>query len=96
MSALRKRWAIIKNPLADIRFIGTTGVILAVAALVTVSGFISMIKRGPIRPEEGPDVISEIAPSSQLDPTGASMPRPPRHAHAREDDASADHPRRRT
>ncbi|HXG27012.1 MAG TPA: MFS transporter [Candidatus Binatia bacterium] len=84
---------IIVGPIAD--FVGTTPVILFIAAFVLFSGLASIIQRGPIRPEEAPDLIPEIAPSSQLDPTGASSPRPPRHAHAREDDASADHPRRR-
>jgi MFS family permease len=86
---------IVVGPIADLKFIGTTGVILAVAVFVLFSGLASIIQRGPIRPEEGPDVITEITPGSPLDPTGASFPRPPRHAHAREDDASADHPRRR-
>ncbi len=85
---------IIVGPIADIPWIGTTGVILAVAVLTLVSGLFSMIKRGPIRPDEGRDLIPEIAPGSQLDPTGSNLPRPPRHDHAREDDASADHPRR--
>lgn len=83
---------IIVGPIADI--IGTTPVILFIAAFVLFSGLASIISRGPIRPEEERDLIPEIAPGSQLDPTGANLPRPPRHAHAREDDASADHPRR--
>ena len=85
---------IIVGPIADIKGIGTTGVILAAAIFVLLSGVFSIVKRGPIRPEEQRDLIPEIAPGSQLDPTGANVPRPPRHAHAREDDASADHPRR--
>ena len=84
---------IVVGPIADL--IGTTPVILTAAAFVLISGVISIVRRGPIRPEEGPDLIPEIAPGSQLDPTGSNVPRPPRHAHAREDDASADHPRRR-
>jgi MFS family permease len=83
---------IVVGPIADI--IGTTPVILFAAAFVFVSGLASIINRGPIRPEEGPDLIPEIAPGSQFDPTGSNYPRPPRHAHARDDDASADHPRR--
>jgi MFS family permease len=85
---------IVVGPIADI--IGTTPVILFIAAFVLFSGLASIISRGPIRPEEERDIIPEIAPGSQLDPTGANLPRPPRHAHAREDDASADHPRRAT
>jgi MFS family permease len=83
---------IVVGPIADI--VGTTPVILFAAAFVLVSGLASIISRGPIRPEEQRDLIPEIAPGSHFDPTGSNVPRPPRHAHAREDDASADHPRR--
>ncbi len=86
---------IIVGPIADIPAIGTTGVILFVAVLVFVAGLYSIIKRGPIRPDEVRDLIPEIVPGTQLDPTGANLPRPPRHEHAREDDASADHYRQR-
>ena len=72
---------IIVGPIADL--IGTTAVILAVAALVFISGMISIVTRGPIREGEGPDLIPEIVPGSpQLDPTGASRPHPPYpHGH---------------
>lgn len=83
---------IVVGPIADI--VGTTPVILFIAAFVLFSGLASIISRGPIRPEEERDLIPEIAPGSQFDPTASNVPRPPRHAHAREDDASADHPRR--
>ena len=86
---------IIVGPIADIPWIGTTGVILAVAVFVLASGLFSIVKRGPIRPDEVRDLIPEIAPGSQLDPTGSNLPRPPRHAHAREDDASDEHYRQR-
>jgi MFS family permease len=58
--------------------VGTTAVIFGVAALVFVSGIVSIVVRGPIREDEGPDVIPEIAPGSQLDPIGANRPMPPR------------------
>ena len=83
---------IIVGPIADL--VGTTPVILFAAMFVLVSGVYSIINRGPIRPDEQRDLIPEIAPGSQFDPTSSNVPRPPRHAHAREDDASADHPRR--
>jgi len=70
---------IIVGPISDL--VGTTAVILFVAALVTVSGVYSMVKRGPIRPEEGPDLIPEIVPGSQLDPTRANLPRGSRELH---------------
>ena len=67
---------IIVGPIADL--VGTTAVILTVAALVFISGMISIVTRGPIREDEGPDVVTEIVPGSpQLDPTGASRPHPP-------------------
>jgi MFS family permease len=80
---------IVVGPIADI--IGTTPVILFAAAFVLFSGLASIISRGPIGPEDQPDLIPEIAPGSHFDPTGSNMPRPQRHDHAREDDASADH-----
>ena len=83
---------IVVGPIADL--VGTTPVILSAAAFVLVSGLFSILSRGPIRPDEERDLIPEIAPGSQFDPTSSNVPRPPRHAHAREDDASADHPRR--
>jgi hypothetical protein len=49
-----------------------------VAGLVFASGIFSMIKRGPIGPDEMPDVIpGEIASGSQFDPIGANRPHPP-------------------
>jgi MFS family permease len=67
---------IIVGPIADL--VGTTVVILTVAALVFISGAISIITRGPIREDEGPDLVTEIVPgSAQLDPAGASRPHPP-------------------
>ena len=73
---------IVVGPIADIPGVGTTVVILVVAGFVFASGIYSMIKRGPIRPDEMPDVIpSEIASGSQFDPTGANRPHPPYPHH---------------
>jgi MFS family permease len=69
---------IVVGPIADIPGVGTTVVILVVAGLVFASGIFSMIKRGPIGPDEMPDVIpGEIASGSQFDPIGANRPHPP-------------------
>jgi hypothetical protein len=66
---------IIVGPIADL--VGTTAVILTVAVLVFISGGISIVARGPIREDEGPDLIPEIVPGSpQLDPAGTSRPHP--------------------
>ena len=74
---------IIVGPIADL--VGTTAVILTVAALVFISGMISIVTRGPIREDEGPDLIPEIVPGSpQLDPTGSSRPHPP-YPHRHDD-----------
>jgi MFS family permease len=70
---------IVVGPIAD--SVGTTVVILAVAALVLVSGLISIFVRGPIRAHEGPDLIPEISPGSMLDPTRANLPGSPREPH---------------
>lgn len=63
---------IIVGPIADL--VGTTAVILTVATLVLISGLISVITRGAIKPHEGPDLIPEIVPGSPVDPTGANLP----------------------
>src|SRR6185369_1519151 len=63
---------IIVGPISDL--FGTTAVILFVAALVALSGLFSILRRGPIRPDEQPDLIPEIVPGSQLDPTRANLP----------------------
>jgi len=74
---------IIVGPIADL--VGTTAVILTVAALVFISGMISIVTRGPIREDEGPDLIPEIVPGSpQLDPAGAGRPHPP-YPHRHDD-----------
>ncbi len=70
---------IIVGPIADL--VGVTAVILAIAALVLVSGLFSMYVRGPIKAGEGPDLVPEISPGSHLDPIHASMPGQPRDAH---------------
>jgi hypothetical protein len=61
--------------------VGTTTVILFVAAGVLFSGLASIIIRGPIRPEEAPDLIPEIVAGSTLDPTRASFSGERREPH---------------
>lgn len=70
---------IVVGQVAD--WFGTTAVILTVAAFVFVSGIVSIVVRGPIREHEGKDLIREMAPGSQLDPTGANLPMQPRTPH---------------
>ena len=63
---------IVVGPIADL--VGTTAVILTVAALVLLSGLFSIITRGPIKAGEGKDLIPEIVPGTAVDPTGATLP----------------------
>jgi MFS family permease len=63
---------IIVGPISDV--VGTTAVILTIAGFVFVSGLISILTRGPIRADEGRDVMTAIQPGSQLDPTRANLP----------------------
>jgi MFS family permease len=70
---------IVVGQIAD--WIGTTGVILGVAVFVLISGVVSIVSRGPIRATEGRDLVSEIVPGAQLDPTGANRPMQPREPH---------------
>ncbi len=70
---------IIVGPIAD--FVGTTAVILSIAALVAFSGLASIMIRGPIRPDEAPDIVTEIVSGSHLDPTRANLPGQRREPH---------------
>jgi len=70
---------IVVGPISDL--VGTTAVILFVAAAVLFSGLASIMIRGPIRPEEAPDLIPEIAGGSQLDPTRSSLSGERREPH---------------
>jgi MFS family permease len=65
---------IIVGPISDL--VGTTAVILFIAAFVVFSGLASIISRGPIQEGEDRDVISEIVPGTQFDPTGTNRPHP--------------------
>jgi MFS family permease len=64
---------IIVGPISDL--IGTTAVILIVAIGVSAAGVWSRLARGPLRPDEAPDVISQIVPGAPLDPMGTTMDR---------------------
>ena len=79
---------IVVGQIADL--VGTTAVILGVAAFVLVSGLISIVGRGPIRATEGRDLVPEIVPGAQLDPTGANLPmQPPRRRTPRDESPGA-------
>jgi MFS family permease len=63
---------IVVGQIADI--VGTTPVIVTVATLVLLSGIVSIGVRGPVKPDEGKDVIGDVPTGTQLDPTGSSLP----------------------
>ena len=69
---------IVVGKIAD--WVGTTPVIIVVAVFVLLSGGLSIVVRGPIKATEGRDLIPEITPGSQLDPTGVNLRREP-HRH---------------
>jgi MFS-type transporter involved in bile tolerance (Atg22 family) len=70
---------IIVGPISDL--VGTTAVILFVAAFVVFSGLASIISRGPIKEGEERDLIRELSPGSQFDPTRANLPGGSREPH---------------
>lgn len=70
---------IVVGQIAD--WVGTTPVIIVVAAFVLLSGVLSIVVRGPIKADEGRDLMAEITPGSQLDPTGVNLHREP-HVHS--------------
>lgn len=70
---------IVVGQIADI--VGTTPVIITVAAFVLVSGIVSIVVRGPIKAGEGRDIIQEVSTGTQLDPTGGSLPMHRREPH---------------
>ncbi|NJD29678.1 MAG: MFS transporter [Chloroflexi bacterium] len=55
--------------------IGTTAMILLVAVAVAAAGVWSRLARGPLRPDEEPDVIRAIVPGQPLDPAGLTIDR---------------------
>jgi MFS family permease len=76
---------IVVGPIADL--VGTTAVILFLAAFVLFAGLASMIQRGPIRAGEDRDVVSQLAAGSQFDPTGTNRPHP-KYPHRHDDNGN--------
>jgi MFS family permease len=70
---------IVVGPISDL--IGTTPVILLVAAFVLISGLFSILTRGPLRADEGPDLIPEMVSGTLIDPTGGNVLRDRREPH---------------
>ncbi len=61
---------IIVGPISDL--IGTTLVLLGVAAAILVSGIVSIIRRGPLRPAEALATAGTISHSTAADPIGVA------------------------
>ncbi len=62
---------IIVGPIAD--EVGTTGVILVVAAFIVLSGVASIVRRGPLRPEESAAMAGTMVPGTAVDAIGVAM-----------------------
>jgi len=62
---------IIVGPISDL--VGTTGVLLAVALAVFLSGIVSIVRRGPLRPAEELAMAGMMVPGTAVDPIGIAM-----------------------
>jgi hypothetical protein len=62
---------IIVGPISDL--LGTTMVILVVAAFVFLSGLASIIRRGPLLPAETRATAGMMVPGTAVDPIGIAM-----------------------
>jgi MFS family permease len=62
---------IIVGPISDL--VGTTAVILVVAAGVFLSGVVSFIRRGPLGPGEARATAEMMVPGTAVDPIGVVM-----------------------
>ncbi len=74
---------IIVGPISDL--VGTTNVIIVVAALVFLSGLVSVIRRGPLKPAEEHAMASVIAEGQALDTIGVAIRTGRTPGHARSD-----------
>jgi MFS family permease len=62
---------IIVGPISDL--VGTTAVILIVAAGIFVSGIVSIVRRGPLAPAETRATAGKLVPGTAVDPIGIAM-----------------------
>jgi MFS family permease len=62
---------IIVGPISDL--IGTTAVILVVAAGIFLSGVVSFLRRGPLGPAEARATAEMMVPGTAVDPIGVAM-----------------------
>jgi hypothetical protein len=62
---------IIVGPISDL--VGTTAVILIVAAGILVSGIVSIVRRGPLAPAETRATAGMMVPGTAVDPIGIAM-----------------------
>lgn len=61
---------IIVGPISDL--VGTTTVLLIVAAAVLLSGVVSIVRRGPLAPAESRATAGTIVPGTAVDPIGVA------------------------
>jgi MFS family permease len=62
---------IIVGPISDL--VGTTAVILVVAAGIFLSGIVSFVRRGPLAPAETRAMAGMMVPGTAVDPIGIAM-----------------------
>ena len=62
---------IIVGPISDL--VGTTAVILIVAAGIFLSGIVSIVRRGPLAPAETRATAGMMVPGTAVDPIGIAM-----------------------
>ena len=62
---------IIVGPISDL--VGTTAVILVVAAGIFLSGLVSIVRRGPLAPAEERATAEMMVPGTAVDPIGVAM-----------------------
>jgi MFS family permease len=75
---------IIVGPISDL--VGTTAVILTVAGGVFVSGVVSIVRRGPLRPAEERATAETMVPGTAVDPIGVALRTPEGRRRAVPDD----------
>jgi MFS family permease len=79
---------VIVGPISDV--VGTTAVVVACAVLITASGVISVVRRGPLQPPERSRTAETRVPGMTADPMGVSHSAPAtRRSHPDNDVAAA-------
>jgi len=78
---------ILVGPISDL--IGTTAVLLVVAAAVLLSGVVSFVRRGPLAPAESRATAGIMVPGTAVDPIGVARRTDPEEPRVPEPDGDA-------